>query len=221
MRFREVLRNSFIAGLALLAPLVVTVVAMQFLVGWLTTLIDPVVQGTRLTQYTANIEAVAQVLALLVIAGVVVVLGYLAQGRVGQRVFAWIDRGIGVVPLVSIVYSSVRQVADALMERSNRYQSVVMIEYPREGVYSLGFVTGDGPDEAASVADESLYNVFLPNSPNPTGGHFLMVPEDEIHELDISVRRGVRLLVTTGIAESDEELAELRAEADLPRSDYM
>ncbi|WP_424019548.1 DUF502 domain-containing protein [Halorientalis pallida] len=221
MRVRQVLRNSFIAGLALLAPLVVTVVAMQFLVGWVTTLIDPVVQGTRLTQYTANIEAVAQVLALLLIAGIVVLLGYLAQGRIGQRVFAWIDRGIGVVPLVSIVYSSVRQVANALTEGSNRYKRVVMVEYPRDGVYSIGFVTGDGPEEAASAAGEQLYNVFLPNSPNPTGGHFLMVPEDEIHELDISVRRGVRLLVTTGIAESDEEMAELRAEADLPRSDYM
>jgi uncharacterized membrane protein len=216
MRVRQVLRNSFIAGLALLAPLVVTVVAMQFLVGWVTTLIDPVVQGTRLTQYTANIEAVAQVLALLSIAAIVVLLGYLAQGRIGQRLFAWIDRGIGVVPLVSIVYSSVRQVADALMERSNRYKRVVVVEYPRDGVYSIGFVTGDGPDEAASAVGESLNNVFLPNSPNPTGGHFLMVPDDEIHELDISVRRGVRLLVTTGIAESDEEMAELRAEADLP-----
>ncbi|RXK46257.1 DUF502 domain-containing protein [Halorientalis pallida] len=217
MRFTQVLRNSFVAGLALLAPLVVTVVAMQFLVGWVTTLIDPVVQGTRLTQYTANIEAIAQALALLVIVGVIVVLGYLAQGRIGQRLFGWIDRGIGVVPLVSIIYSSVRQVADALMERSNRYRSVVMIEYPREGVYSLGFVTGDGPVEAEAVAGEDVYNVFLPNSPNPTGGHFLMVPRDEVHELDMSVRRGVRLLVTTGIAESAEEMAELRAEADLPQ----
>jgi uncharacterized membrane protein len=216
MRLREVLRNSFVAGLALLAPLVVTIVAMQFLVGWVTTFIDPVVQGTRLTRYTANIEAVAQALALLSIVVFVVALGYLAQGRIGQRVFAWIDRGIGVVPLVSIVYSSVRQVANALTEGSSRYKRVVMVEYPREGVYSIGFVTGDGPDEAANVAGERLYNVFLPNSPNPTGGRFLMVPEDEIQELDISVRRGVRLLVTTGMAESDEEVAQLRAEADLP-----
>lgn len=216
MRFKQRLRNSFIAGLALLAPLVVTVVAMRFLVGWITTFIDPVVQGTRLTQYTANIEAVAQVLALLLIAAIVVLLGYLTQGRLGQRLFAWIDRGIGVVPLVSIVYTSVRQVANALTEGSNRYKRVVMVEYPRDGVYSIGFVTGDGPDEAGSVVGESLNNVFLPNSPNPTGGQFLMVPDDEIHELDVSVRRGVRLLVTTGIAESDEEMAELRAEAELP-----
>jgi len=217
MGFRQVLRNSFIAGLALLAPLVVTVVAMQFLVGWVTTFIDPVVQGTRLTQYTANIEAVAQVLALLLIAGFVVVIGYLAQGSVGGRVFGWIDRGIGVVPLVSIVYSSVRQVANALTEGSSRYKRVVMVEYPRDGVYSIGFVTGDGPQEAATAAGDPLYNVFLPNSPNPTGGRFIMVPEAELHELDISVRRGVRLLVTTGMAESDEEMMELRAEADLPR----
>ncbi|WP_335999545.1 DUF502 domain-containing protein [Halorientalis halophila] len=216
MRFSQVLRNSFVAGLALVAPLVVTIVALQFLVGWVTTFIDPVVQGTQLTRYTANIEVVAQVLALVVIVAVIVALGYLAQGAVGQRVFGWVDRGIGVVPLVSIIYSSLRQVANALMERSNRYESVVMVEYPREGVYSIGFVTGDGPTEAEAVAGGPLYNVFLPNSPNPTGGRFLLVPEGQVHEIDISVRRGVRLLVTTGIAESDEELAQLRSEAGLP-----
>jgi uncharacterized membrane protein len=96
-----------------------------------------------------------------------------------------------------------------------------MIEYPREGVYSIGFLTGDGPDEAVEMAAQPVCNVFLPESPDPTGGHLLVVPADEIHELDMSVRRGVRVLVTTGIAESDEEMAELRAEADLPKSDYM
>ncbi|MFB6082687.1 MAG: DUF502 domain-containing protein [Halorientalis sp.] len=217
MGFRQVLRNSFVAGLALLAPLLVTVVAIRFLVGWLTAFIDPVVQGTRLTRYTGNIEAVAQVLALVLIVGIVVVLGYLAQGRIGRRVFAGIDRGIGVVPLVSIVYSSVRQVANALTEGSDRYKRVVMVEYPRDGVYSIGFVTGEGPQAATTAAGEQLSNVFLPNSPNPTGGAFLMVPEDELHELDVSVRRGVRLLVTTGMAESDEEMEALRAEADLGR----
>jgi uncharacterized membrane protein len=117
---------------------------------------------------------------------------------------------------VRVIYSSVRQVSNALMERSNRYESVVLVEYPREGMYSVGFVTGDSPDEVLSVAGADAYNVFLPNSPNPTAGRMVMVPDDQVHEVDISVRRGIRLLVTTGIAEAEEEMAELQEQADLP-----
>lgn len=215
MGLGKVLRDSFVAGVALIAPLVVTVFTLRFLVNWLTTFIDPVVQGTQLAQYTANIHIVAQVLALAIIVLTIVVLGYLAQRSFGQRVFSWVDRGIGLVPLVRTIYSSVRQVSNALMERSNRYESVVLVEYPREGIYALGFVTGDSPEQVETIADQDVYNVFLPKSPNPTGGNLLMVPADQVHQLDMSVRRGVRLLVTTGIAERQEELAELQNEAEL------
>ena len=218
MGFGKVLRDSFIAGVALVAPLVVTVIALRFLVNWLTTFIDPIVQETQLVQYTANIHVVAQVLALVVIVLTIVALGYIAQRSFGQRLFGWVDRGIGLVPLVRTIYSGVRQVSNALMERSNRYESVVLVEYPREGLYSLGFVTGDGPSQVQDAAGQDVYNVFVPKSPNPTGGNLIMAPADQVTRLDMSVRRGVRLLVTTGIAERQEELDELRTEAESSKS---
>jgi uncharacterized membrane protein len=218
MGLGKVLRDSFIAGLALVAPLVVTVIVVQFLVNWLTTFIDPVVQETQLAQYTANIHVVAQVLALAIIVLTVVVLGYVAQRSFGKRVFGWVDRGVGLVPLIRTIYSSVRQVSNALMERSSRYESVVLVEYPREGVYSLGFVTGDSPAQVEETVGGDVYNVFVPKSPNPTGGNLIMAPEDQVYTLDMSVRRGVRLLVTTGMAERQEELAELRNEAGVSES---
>jgi uncharacterized membrane protein len=214
MDLTKVLRSSFVAGLALIAPLIVTIVALQFLLNWLTRLIDPVVQGTQLVRYTANIEVVAQLLAAALVLLFITLLGYLAQRSLGERLFGWLDRGVGLVPLVRVVYSSVRQVSNALMERSNRYESVVLVEYPREGVYVIGFVTGDGPEEVSAVAGEETYNVFLPNSPNPTGGRLLLVPGDQVHEVDISVRRGIRLLVTTGIAEREGDVADLREEVE-------
>ncbi|MFB6180022.1 MAG: DUF502 domain-containing protein, partial [Halorientalis sp.] len=217
MGLGKVLRDSFIAGLAVIAPLVVTVFALRFLVDWVTTFTDPVVTQTRLVQYTANIHVVAEALALGIIVLVIVGLGYLAQRSVGKRLFGWVDRSIGLVPLVRTIYSSVRQVSNALMERSNRYESVVLIEYPRDGIYALGFITGDSPPQVGQIAGQDTYNVFLPNSPNPTAGRFVMVPAEQVHTLDMSVRRGVRLLVTTGIAERQEELAELRDEAEVQR----
>lgn len=215
MGLGKVLRDSFVAGVALIAPLVVTIFALQFLMNWLTKAIDPVVRGTRLAQYTANNQLVAQSLAVLVIVVTIILLGYVAQRSVGQRVFGWFDRGIGLVPLVRTIYSSVRQVSNALMERSNRYESVVLVEYPREGLYVIGFVTGDGPTQVESIAGKEVYNVFLPNSPNPTGGRLVLVPAEQVHEVDISVRRGIRLLVTTGIAEREAEVEQLRKNAEL------
>jgi len=215
MDVSKVVRSSFVAGLALIAPLIVTVVALRFLLNWLTTFIDPVVQGTRLAQYTANIEVVAQALAAVLILLLITLLGYLAQRSLGERLFGWLDRGVGLVPLVRVIYSSVRQVSNALMEQSSRYESVVLVEYPREGVYTLGFVTGDAPDQARDVTGGEAFNVFLPNSPNPTGGRLLLVPADQVHEVDISVRRGIRLLVTTGIAEREEEVRQLREDVEI------
>jgi uncharacterized membrane protein len=215
MDVSKVLRSSFLAGLALVAPLIVTIVALRFLLNWLTAFIDPVVQGTRLATYTANIEVVAQVLAAVLVVLFITLLGYLAQRSLGERLFGWLDRGVGLVPLVRVIYSSVRQVSNALMQRSNRYESVVLVEYPREGMYVLGFVTGDAPAAAEAVAGGAAYNVFLPNSPNPTGGRLVLVPAEQVHEVDISVRRGIRLLVTTGIAEREAEVEELKRDVEL------
>lgn len=215
MRLWSILRSSFVAGVALVAPLVVTLFALQLLVGWVTSAINPVVQGTRLAQYTAN-EVVAQVVAVVLITVAVAILGYFAQRSSGERLFALLDRGIGVAPLVRVIYSSVRQVSTALLEQSDRFESVVLVEYPREGVYALGFITGDSPQPVADIAGERTYNVYMPNSPNPTGGRLIMVPESRVHDVDISVRRGVRLIVTTGIEERQEEIATLAAESETP-----
>ncbi|PSP84279.1 hypothetical protein BRC83_05815 [Halobacteriales archaeon QS_1_68_17] len=86
----------------------------------------------------------------------------------------------------------------------------MLVEYPRDGVYSLGFLTAEGPEPVASLAGGEVRNVFLPNSPNPTAGRLVVVPADQVHEVDISVGRGFRLLVTTGIAEEQSEVAALR-----------
>ncbi|WP_324755959.1 DUF502 domain-containing protein [Haloarcula sp. GH36] len=201
------LKRSFVAGLLLLTPLVITLYVLRLLVSWSLQFVDPVVQGTRLTQYTGNVEAVAQLVAVVLILVVVTVLGYLAQKNVGRQLFGGIGRIVNVIPLFSTIYLTVRQVANSLVDRSTAYESVVLVEYPREGIYSLGLVTGESPREVEQVADQEVYNVFLPNSPNPTGGRLVLLPEDQLRELDMSVRRALRLVVTTGVGAEDEPAA--------------
>lgn len=212
------MRRSFYAGVVLVAPLAVTVFVLTFAFSQLVGFLDPIVHETRLVEYTANVELAAQLLAAVLIALAVTVLGYLAQRSVGARAVDGFERLVGLIPIVSVIYTGVRQVSNALVDRNVSYERVVLVEYPHRGVYSIGFVTGDAPDEAERIADQEVYNVFLPASPNPTGGRLVMAAADRVHETDMNVRRGLRLLVTTGLADTEAELAELRQDADVQLS---
>jgi uncharacterized membrane protein len=204
MGIGDAIQRSFVAGLILIAPLVVTVYVVRTLVSWSLRFIDPVVAGTRLTQYTNNDQIAAQVVALVAVLLAVVLLGYLAQRNVGRQLFGNVGRVVNVIPLVNTIYSSVRQVANSLVDRDEAYESVVLVEYPREGIYAIGLVTGDSPVDVEEFDGEPMYNVYFPNSPNPTGGRLALVPESDLHETEMSVRAGMGLLVTTGVTENGE-----------------
>ena len=214
MDLRTTFRNSVVTGLVLVAPLAVTIFVLQFVFGRLTALLDPIVQSSEIQAIAANDLLVAQALSALLVLSVITLLGFLAQRSGGDRVVDLFDRLFSLVPLVNVVYTSVRQVSDALVEGEGRYERVVLVEYPRLDVLSLGFVTGDGPAEADAVTGEPTEFVIVPHSPNPTAGQLVIVPQSNVHETDIPVRRAIRLLVTTGVAESEDELAELREEVD-------
>jgi len=197
------LRTSFVTGLLLVTPLAVTLFVLQFTFVRTTQLVNPLVRATRLTNYTGNVEVVAQLLAALLIASAITLVGYLASWRLGERLFGGVERAIRLVPLVRTVYFGVRQVSESLVQRSAGYDAVVLVEFPREGVYAVGFVTNEAPQATRRATNEDLYTVFLPNSPNPTAGTLSLVPAADVYEVDMSVRRGLRLLVTTGLSVDD------------------
>ncbi len=212
MELPAAFKRSFVAGLILITPLVVTLYVLRLLVNWSLQFVNPVVRGTRLVRYTANVEVVAQALAVVSIVGTITALGYLARQRVGREMFGNLGRVVNVIPLVGTIYTVVRQVANALVDRDTAYKRAVLVEYPRKDVYTIGLVTGESPAAAEAYVGQRLYNVFLPHSPNPTAGRLVLVGEDQIHDVDMSVRRGMRLIVTSGIG-SD------RVDASLPRLD--
>lgn len=212
MGFSETVKSSFVAGLALVAPLVVTLVAAQLVFGWLRGVLNLIIGSTGLASLTGNVEIVAELGALGILLAGIAVLGYLAQRSVGIGLFRLFDRLVGLIPMVSVIYGGVRQVSDALVKRESNYERVVLVEYPREGVYSLGFVTSEAPGVVTDGMGRRSMGVYLPNSPNPTQGHFTLIPNEDLVELEMSVSRAVRLLVTTGIAESQAELEQFRDE---------
>lgn len=214
MGLKETLKKSFIAGIALVAPLVVTLVAFRFIFGWLRGVLNPIIRGTGLITLTGNVEVLAQVAAAIILFLLIALLGYLAQRSVGAWTFGLVDRLIGLIPMVSVIYSSVRQVSDALINQTTRYETVVLVEYPSEGLYALGFITSESPKPVQQAIGERAVNVYLPNTPNPTNGKFVLIPADRVQEIDMSVSRTIRVLMTTGIAEDEDEMQRLQEEVE-------
>jgi uncharacterized membrane protein len=206
MRLFKWLRNSFLAGLVLVLPLIVTLVAFRIVFGWTIGFIDPIVTALGLQRLFADVRLAAQLATIGVILVAVTLVGYVARLNVGGRALGEICRFVNFIPVFRTVYGSVKQVASSFSERSETYDRVVYVQSPWEDVYSIGFVTGDGPADLGDQVEEAVYNVYQPASPNPTNGRLLLVPESRMEEAEMSVRQAIRLVMTTGVAATSEEL---------------
>ncbi|MEF8773997.1 MAG: DUF502 domain-containing protein [Halobacteriales archaeon] len=199
-RRSALIRRSFVSGVLLVAPPAVTLFVFSFAFGWLVGLVDQVVRWAGPERLAEDVALVVRILAIVILVVVITFLGYLAQRGLGRRVFGRMGRVMNVIPLLSVVYGSVRQVADSLVERSSRYEDVVLVGYPHADSYVIGFVTGETPPELQAAVDRPTTLVYVPNSPNPTGGRMLVVPDDRLHETEMSIRNALRTTVTTGMA---------------------
>ncbi|MFC3476203.1 DUF502 domain-containing protein [Halobacterium litoreum] len=202
MRIKTTLKSNFTTGLILVGPLLVTLFVLRTVMGWLGGVLVPVVEGTRLETFTANNLLLAQLLVLVLFFLLVTALGFLAQRSAGKRLFGRTGRLVNFLPVFRTIYGTIRGMATSVVSRSTDYESVVYVEYPRKGVYRLGLMTGDSPDDLETYAGEPAQNVFFPGSPNPTQGSLIMVPESNVHESDMSVRAAIRFLMTTGMDSS-------------------
>jgi len=216
------LRNSFVTGLVLVLPLVVTVVVFRVVFAWTIGFVDPIVGVLGVERLVANERLVAQFVTIGLILALVTVLGYVAKLSVGGRALGRLGRVVNFIPVFRTVYGSIRQVASSFSERSETYESVVFVRSPQRDIYTIGFVTGDGPEGLERQVGEPVYNVYQPSSPNPTNGRLTLVPESQLAESDLSVRQAIRLVMTTGVASTSEELEAAGRQGhavDLPEED--
>jgi len=198
-RFRRAIGNYFLTGLLVIAPLGVTYLLLKFLIGLTDSLIPRKFHPDTLLGF--NIPFLGTILALLLI----LLVGVLARNLVGKRVVTYSEALISRIPLVRSIYQAVKQLMEAIfVHNKDSFQRAVLLEYPRRGIYSLGFITG-GTTESLKIDKSRRYlNVFVPTTPNPTSGFFLVVPEEEVLLLDISVEEAFRALISAGIATSNE-----------------
>ena len=200
---REAVRRYFVAGILFFAPIGITIWAIASIVVWLDNLILPtflklVIPGL--------VEAPPlPLVGMLFTFFVIILLGVIARHLLGgefQR--AW-ERLLGRVPVARSIYAGVKQLLEAIFTsaQSSRFNRVVMIEYPRRGVYALAFTTGPARGATQDATDGHMINCFLPTTPNPTSGFYLLVPEDDIIVLDMSVEDAFKIVMSAGLVTPD------------------
>jgi uncharacterized membrane protein len=191
-------RNAFISGALLLAPLIVTVLAF----GWI---IDAVGGTFRPLYEHAVPDALKRIpffldlIATCVVILLVTALGFLSHYVFGKYFLRVGESAIQRIPGVGAVYNSVKQVVATFgTQNRNLFNKVVMIEYPRKGIWTLGFLTNKQQAEPQSFVGSETWTVFVPTTPNPTSGFLLMLPRHEVIELEMSVGDGMKMIISGG-----------------------
>jgi uncharacterized membrane protein len=191
-------RNAFFSGVLLLAPLVVTVIAFTWIVDVVGGKFRPLYEG-YLPQTLQRLPFFWDLLATGVVILLVTAFGYLSNYFLGKYFLGVGERAIRRIPAVGSVYNSVKQIV-ATFGSQNRsmFNKVVMVEFPRKGLWAIGFLTNTSDGEPQSVAGQTLWNVFVPTTPNPTSGFLLLVPREEVFELEMSVGDGMKMIISGG-----------------------
>ena len=194
-----VLRRYLIAGLLVWVPVGVTILIIKFLVDLMdqTLLLLPAsAQPENLLGFRIPGLGIVLTVVVLLLTGMVVTNLFGRQLiRIGERVLARI-------PVVRSIYSSVKQLAETLFSNSGEsFRRVVLVPYPHPGSWTMGFLTGVGSGEVRERLGREVLNVFVPTTPNPTSGFFLIVPRQDVIELDMSVDDGLKMLLSVGVVQ--------------------
>lgn len=137
-------------------------------------------------------------LALALAVAMISAVGLLARYYIGKRIIEWVDTAMMNVPFLNKFYGAIKQVNEAFSGNKNSFKTVVLVEFPREGMYSVGFLTSEQRAEVQQKTRENVVAVFVPTTPNPTSGFLLLVPEDKVTKLDMSVADGIKYIVSLG-----------------------
>lgn len=207
------LRASFLTGLVVILPIAVTFWLIWALMGWIDGWVLPMVPAQwRPEHYIGiNLRGVGVIIFLVF----TVLIGWLAKGFIGRSLLRFGESIVDRMPIVRSVYGGVKQIAETIVaQNESRFEHACLVEYPRKGMWGIGFVAGPAQGEIAANSDRPLLAVFVPTTPNPTSGFLLYVPEDDVEFLDMGIEDAAKLIITGGLvyppdrASSTSSLAE-------------
>ena len=186
------IRNNFIAGIVVLIPIGITLYLTLFLIRISGKIIPKEINPNNYLPF--NIPGVEIIIALLVIT----LIGWLSLSFLGKKFFEFFNNILKKIPILRTIYSAIGQMTETFTKSDSKQKSVVLLEYPRKGIWAVGFATQENEGVIKNKVGEDIVNVFVPTTPNPTSGFLLMVPKKEIIYLDVSFEQASKFIVSAG-----------------------
>jgi uncharacterized membrane protein len=201
-RLKQDLKNDLIAGLLVVIPLATTIWLTFTIARWVINFLTEIPK--QLNPFQGLHPIVMNLLNLAVgfavPLGFILLIGLMARNIAGRWLLDVGERILQAIPLAGSVYKTLKQILETLLkDSSSKFRRVVMVEYPRRGVWTIGFVTGTANGEFQSRVSRSMLSIFIPTTPNPTSGWYAMVPEEEVINVKMSIEDAFQVLISGGI----------------------
>ena len=191
------IRNNFIAGIVVLIPIGITLYLTLFLIRVSGKIIPKEINPNNYLPF--DIPGVEILMALIIIT----ITGWLSLSFLGKKFFEILNNILKKIPILRTIYSAIGQMTESFTKTDNKQKSVVLLEYPRKGVWAVGFATKENEGIIRNNLKEDIINVFVPTTPNPTSGFLLMVPKKDLIYLDISFEQASKFIVSAGTTNID------------------
>ena len=190
------LRNYFISGLLFWIPLALTVIVIKFFLE----LINNLVPQQYLPEAIFNLDTTIPGSGIILIVLIILVTGVLVTNILGRRLVALWEKALNKIPGFRNVYNVLKKVSDTVFNTSTEsFRKAFLIQYPSKGIWVIAFQSGDYRGEAESIIGEEIMNLFVPTTPNPTSGFFVMMAKKDAFELDMSVEEAFKLVISAGV----------------------
>ncbi len=194
---RHHVRTVIVAGLLVIIPIWITFMLLQFLAVRLDGVLGP--QVPRFFRFFGYQVQEIPGLGIIVMVVAIYIVGLFARNLFGRQIVHLADRILGKVPIVRTVYLASKQLMETVaLQQDDGFKRVVLIEYPRRGIYVLAFVTSETTGEIRERTQQEMLNIFVPTTPNPTSGFLIFLPKDEVIPLDMSIEEGIKYVVSGG-----------------------
>ena len=191
------IRNNFIAGIVVLIPIGITLYLTLFLIRVSGKIIPKEINPNNYLPF--DIPGVEILMALLIIT----LVGWLSLSFLGKKFFDLFNNILRKIPILRTIYSAIGQMTESFTKTDNNQKSVVLLEYPRKGLWAVGFATKENVGLIKNKIKDDIINVFVPTTPNPTSGFLLMVPKKDLIYLDVSFEQASKFIVSAGTTNID------------------
>ena len=200
--FRRI-SNNFFKGILISAPIIITLYIAWGLIKFFDKKASPLL-GT----FPFEIPGFGLITVFIFFA----IIGFITTGLLGRIFSTFIEKVLSKMPVLRNIYSGLKQLFEAILgKKSNSFREVVLLEYPRKGIWAMGFLTGETKGEVNRKTKNQMVNIFLPTTPNPTSGFLLFVPKKDILRLTMTVEEGIKMIISAGMLTPSENQKKIKS----------